>query len=90
MKNKLEMEIDGKIEKYDILLKVEMKDENGTYILYTKNEKNDVGNIIVYAGILEQKGEDVTIKPVKDEEKMLMLDDLLNQIESRIKKKEDE
>lgn len=90
MKNKLEMEIDGKVEKYDILLKVDVKDENGTYILYTKNEKNDIGDIIVYAGILEEKGEDVIIKPVKDEEKIELLDDLLEQIESRINKKEDE
>ena len=46
MKNKLEIEIDGQKEIYDILLKVDTKDENGTYILYTKNEKNDLGDII--------------------------------------------
>ncbi len=86
MNNKLEIEIDGKKVKYDILLKVELKGEKGSYILYTNQEKNDLGDIIVYAGLLEENGEDVVIKTVKDEEKLALLDDLLAQIEKRTKK----
>lgn len=88
MNNKLELEIDGKKEIFDIILKVDVKDENGTYILYTKNEKNDVGDIIVYAGILEENNDKVIIKPVEDEEKLELLDDLLEQIKTRTDKKE--
>ena len=88
MNNKLEMEIEGKKVQYDILLKVDVKDENGTYILYTNNEKNDVGDTIVYAGILEEKGKDVIIKAVNDETKLDMLVDLLDQIETRTATKE--
>ncbi len=88
MNNKLELEIDGKKEIYDIILKVDVKDENGTYILYTQNEKNDVGDIIVYAGILEEKKDKVNIKPVEDEEKLELLADILEQIKTRTDKKE--
>lgn len=88
MNNKLEIEIDGKKEKYDILLKVNLKNENGSYILYTKHELNDIGDTIVYAGILEENGKEVVIKPVCDEEKLEMLEDLLMQIEKRTNKKE--
>lgn len=88
MENKLEIELNGKKEIYDILLKVDVKDENGTYILYTKNEKNEVGDTIVYAGVLEEKGDGVNIKPVMDDEKLELLDDLLEQIMTRTNKKE--
>ncbi len=88
MNNKLEIEIEGQKVQYDILLKVDVKDENGTYILYTNNEKNDVGDTIVYAGILEEKGKDVIIKAVNDEAKLDMLVDLLDQIETRTAAKE--
>lgn len=88
MNNKLEIFVDGKKEIYDILIQVNLKDENGSYILYTKNEKNDVGDIIVYAGILEEKKEGVLIKPVLDEEKLELLDDLLEQIKLRTNKEE--
>lgn len=88
MDNKLELEIDGKKEIFDIILKVDVKDENGTYILYTQNEKNDVGDVIVYAGILEEKKDKVNIKPVEDEEKLELLADILEQIKTRTDKKE--
>lgn len=88
MNNKLEIEVAGKKVQYDILLKVDVKDENGSYILYTDNEKNDVGDTIVYAGILEQNEDNVLIKAINDDEKLEMLVDLLDQIETRAKKKE--
>lgn len=88
MSNKLEIEVNGKKEIYDILIKVDVKDETGSYILYTKNEKNDMGDIIVYAGLLENNGDGVIIKPVNDEEKLEMLDDLLEQIDTRANNKE--
>ncbi len=89
MNKKLEMIIDGKKKKYDILLKVDTKDDNGSYILYTENEKNELGDIIVYAGLLVTKDDDeVEIKPVLDDKKLEMLDDLLEQITKRTQKGE--
>lgn len=87
--NKIEIEVNGKQVQYDVLLKVELKDENGTYILYTNHEKNDLGDVIVYAGIIETgKDDDFMIKPVKDEAKLELLEDLLEQIDTRTNQKE--
>ncbi len=88
--NQIEIDINGKKERFNILLRVDMKDNLGTYILYTNNEKNDVGDIIVYAGLLENKGEDVLIKPVNDEEKLELLSDLLSKVDKEGKNKEEE
>ena len=88
--NQIEIDINGKKERFNILLRVDMKDNLGTYILYTNNEKNDVGDIIVYAGLLENNGEDVLIKPVNDEEKLELLSDLLSKVDKEGKNKEEE
>lgn len=89
MNSKLEIMVDGIKKKYDILLKVETKNETGSYILYTDNEKNEVGDTIVYAGkLLENDDDEFIIKPVIDKEKLALLDDLLKQITKRTKKGE--
>ena len=86
--NKIEIEVNGEKIKYDCLLKVELKDNAGTYILYTNHEKNDLGDTIVYAGLSEQNKDDIVIKPVKDEAKLELLEDLLEQIDTRTNQKE--
>ena len=48
MKNKIIIENGDKADKYDVLLNVDVGDNN--YIIYTKREENEYGDIIAYAG----------------------------------------
>lgn len=88
MQNKLELKENGKKVVYNILLTVDTKDNK--YILYTKNEKNDVDEIIVYAGILHESGSDVEITPVLDDEVLEYLDSVLIQVQNNAKKEVEE
>jgi len=83
MKNKLVLEVEGKKEKFDILIEVEIVDKKDRYILYTKEEKNDIDEVIVYAGILKNKKGKEVIIPVKDDLVLELLDDLLMQIHKK-------
>ncbi len=88
MQNKLELKENGKKVVYNILLTVDAKDNK--YILYTKNEKNDVDEIIVYAGILNTVGSDVEISPVLDDDVLEYLDSVLIHVQNDAKKEVEE
>ena len=88
MQNKLELKENGKKVVYSILLTIEAKDNK--YILYTKNEKNDVDEIIVYAGILHENGEEVEISPVLEDDVLEYLDSILIQVQNNYKKEVEE
>lgn len=81
-KNNLVIESgDGK-ENYEILLNIEADDTN--YIIYTKNEKNDCGDIIAYAGNYEFNNGRQKITPIKDEDVLEFLDGILLQIQEKM------
>ena len=88
MQNKLELKENGKKVVYNILLTVEAKDDK--YILYTKNERNDVDEIIVYAGILHEVGNDIEITPVLDDDVLEYLDSVLIHVQNSAKKEVEE
>lgn len=87
MQNKLELKENGKKVVYDILLTIEAKDNK--YILYTKNEKNDIDEIIVYAGILHEHDKEIEITPVLDDDILEYLDSILIQVQNNAKKEEE-
>lgn len=80
--NKLIIENGEKIEKYDILLNIEVSGNN--YVIYTKREKNEFGDIIAYAGNYEFLDGVQFIKPIEDEEILEFLDRVLLNIQSKM------
>ncbi len=72
---------DGK-EVFDILLKIEASDKE--YIIYTKNEENEAGEVIAYAGNYEFKDGIQRIIPIEDEDDLEFLDMILLQIQSKM------
>ena len=66
MKNKIIIENGDKADKYDVLLNVDVGDNN--YIIYTKREENEYGDIIAYAGDYRFVDGVQFIKPIEDEE----------------------
>lgn len=80
--NKLVIENGNKTEKYDILLNIEVSNNN--YIIYTKREQNEYGDIIAYAGNYEFLNGIQSIKPIDDEEVLEFLDRVLLNIQSKM------
>lgn len=81
----LELEIDGKTEHYKVLFKVEIEGDR-CYILYTKEARNEVDEIIVHAGYFTEEGEDKYIEPVTDDETLEFLSNILVQIQNQVGK----
>lgn len=80
--NKLIIENGEKVEKYDILLNIEVSGNN--YVIYTKREKNEFGDIIAYAGNYEFLDGVQFIKHIEDEEILEFLDRVLLNIQSKM------
>ena len=63
VENKMEKKImsivsnDGSIEEVEVILAFEFKDTNKEYVVYTKNEKDENGNITVYVSNIDRSEE---------------------------------
>ena len=80
--NKLVIENGDTCEKYDILLNVELNNNN--YVIYTKREQNEYGDVIAYAGNYEFLDGVQSIKPIEDEEILEFLDRVLLNIQAKM------
>ena len=80
--NKLVIETGDSCEKYGILLNIEVNNNN--YVIYTKREQNEYGDIIAYAGNYEFLDGVQSIKPIEDEEILEFLDRVLLNIQSKM------
>ena len=72
---------DGK-EVFDILLKVEASDKE--YIIYTKHEQTECGDVIAYAGGYEFSDGKQRIVPIEDDDVLEFLDIILLQIQNKM------
>lgn len=86
-KNKIIVLNDLEKEEYDCLLKVEIDDN--PYIIYTKGEKNDIGEVLAYAASYDVSDGHQILKPVGNEETLEFLDGILLQTQSRLNKDEE-
>ena len=82
MKNKIVIENGDKTDKYDVLLNVVVGDNN--YIIYTKREENEYGDIIAYAADYRFVDGLQFIKPIEDEEILEFLDMILINIQNKM------
>ncbi len=82
MKNKLVIDKKDDKEEYKILFKVETEEEK--YIVYTKDELNQDGEIVAYAGKYSlNKGKQI-LEPIDDLYTLELLDSVLLQVESKM------
>ncbi|MEG1892557.1 MAG: DUF1292 domain-containing protein [Bacilli bacterium] len=83
--NLLILKMNGKDEKFKIILKVKSTDDE-TYFLYTKNELNETDETIVYAGKLIESEKGELLEPINDDETLEILSKLLMQMEEKTNK----
>lgn len=84
MKDKKLMSIvleDGSIDEVEVLVSFKFTDTNKEYVVYTKNELDDMGNVTIYvASLKQQEGKDPILGGVESEEEWDRIKDLLRDL----------
>ncbi len=86
VENKMEKKImsivssDGSIEEVEVILAFEFKDTNKEYVVYTKNEKDENGNITVYVSNIDRSEEEPKLLGVENEAEWNKIKDVLREL----------
>ena len=86
MENQVEKEMmsivseDGTTEEVEVILAFEFKDNQKEYIVYTKNEKDENGNITVYVSNVDREDGEPKLVGVEDEEEWVRIKDVLREL----------
>lgn len=71
---------DGSIEEVEVILAFEFKDTNKEYVVYTKNEKDENGNITVYVSNIDRSEEEPRLLGVENEAEWNKIKDVLREL----------
>lgn len=71
---------DGATEDVEVVIAFEFKDTKKEYIVYTKNEKDDNGNITVYVSNVDRTGETPKLLGIDSEEEWSRIKDVLREL----------
>lgn len=86
MKNKLILETGKDKIEYNPLIKIALEEKE--YIIYTKGELNECGDIICYGATYNFVNGKQIVEPIKEDETLEFLDSILMQIQEIVNKKE--
>ena len=71
---------DGSIDEVEVVIAFEFKDTKKEYVVYTKNEKDENGNVTVYVSRIEKNGETPQLFGVDDEIEWNRVKDVLRKL----------
>ena len=71
---------DGSQDTVETLLTFKFNDNNKEYVIYTKNETDENGNITIYISNVIRNGESVTLTTVSDENEWARIKDVLRDL----------
>ena len=71
---------DGSIEEVEVILAFEFKDTKKEYVVYTKNEKDENGNVTVYVSYIDRSSDSPKLLGVDDEEEWNKVKDVLREL----------
>lgn len=73
----------GQTEEVEVILAFEFKDNKKEYVVYTKNEKDDNGNITVYVSNVDRTNEIPNLLGIESEEEWTRIKDLLRELSNK-------
>ena len=79
-KKYLELKLDGKVVKYEILYTLKFENNDKTYIVYTDNTYDKDNDLNVYAGEYD-KNADKVLKDIEDDEIFNTILDIVDSVE---------
>lgn len=71
---------DGSVEEVEVILAFEFKDTKKEYVVYTKNEKDENGNVTVYVSYIDRSSDNPKLLGVDDEEEWNKIKDVLREL----------
>ena len=71
---------DGTSEVVEVLLSFKFNDNNQEYIIYTKNEVDENGNVTLYVSNVNRNGNDITLTTVSDDNEWARIKDVLREL----------
>lgn len=71
---------DGSIDEVEILVTFEFTDTKKSYVVYTKNEVDEKGNVTVYASSIIENEEDVKLGGIDTEEEWNRIKEVLKSL----------
>ena len=74
---------DGSIDEVEVVIAFEFKDTKNEYVVYTKNEKDENGNVTVYVSRVDRSGETPRLYGIDDEEEWNRVKDVLRKLSKK-------
>ena len=71
---------DGTKEEVEVLLSFRFNDNNKEYVIYTKNEVDDNGNVTIYISNVTRVGNNVTLSTVSDDNEWTRIKNVLREL----------
>ena len=71
---------DGRVEEVEVVIAFEFKDTKKEYVVYTKNEKDENGNITVYVSNVERESGEPKLLGVESENEWNRIKDVLREL----------
>ena len=70
----------GTKEELELLLSFKFNDNNKEYIIYTKNETDENGNVTIYVSNVTRVLDDITLNTISDDNEWSRIKDLLREL----------
>ena len=71
---------DGTVEEVEVILSFEFKDNRKEYVIYTKNEKDENGNVTIYVSHVDRSNGEPKLLAVDDEAEWNRIKDVLREL----------
>ena len=71
---------DGTKEEVEVLLAFKFNDNNKEYVIYTKNEVDDNGNVTIYISNVARIGDNITLSTVSDDNEWTRIKNVLREL----------
>ncbi len=71
---------DGSIDEVEVIVAFEFKDNHKEYVVYTKNEKDENGNVTVYVSNVDRSGTEPKFLGIEDESEWNRIKDVLRKL----------
>lgn len=71
---------DGETEVVEVLLSFKFNDNSNEYVIYTKNEIDEVGNVTIYISKIDRKDNGISLSTVSDNDEWTRIKSVLREL----------
>ncbi|HPE15119.1 MAG TPA: DUF1292 domain-containing protein [Bacilli bacterium] len=72
--------LEGNVEEVEVIIAFQFNDTKKEYMVYTKNEVDEAGNVTVYVSEVMREGSEIKLGGVSTDEEWLKIKDVLREL----------